>query len=199
MARPRAFETKVALERAMGVFWQFGYEEASLPDLLTGMGLTRGSLYKAFKDKKNLFLIVLELYESVAVDAAVETLNDKDTPDGRDRIIQMFEGLIAAAMNGDHRGCLLCTAAAGSASSDPDIAQTVHQGMTKMQGGLLAAIDAAPMFADLSNPERNRLANTLLTQYIGLQMLARSRLSLGILQHAADAIEDILTGAAHRP
>ena len=62
MARPREFEPAEAVEKAMQVFWQHGYEDASLPDLLNGMGLTRGSLYKAFGDKRQLFLRALERY-----------------------------------------------------------------------------------------------------------------------------------------
>ncbi|MEM7520291.1 MAG: TetR/AcrR family transcriptional regulator, partial [Pseudomonadota bacterium] len=83
MARPREFEPDEAIENAMEVFWQHGYEGASLPDLLAGMGLTRGSIYKAFKDKKNLFLLVLDRYESRVVDAGVAALVDPQTPDGR--------------------------------------------------------------------------------------------------------------------
>jgi hypothetical protein len=36
----------------------------------------------------------------------------------------------------------------------------------------------------------------LLTQYVGLRMLARSRLPLGVLKHAVQSVEDILRGAA---
>ena len=54
MARPREFDTDVALSGAMDVFWEHGYEGASLPDLLIGMHLTRGSLYKAFNGEKTL-------------------------------------------------------------------------------------------------------------------------------------------------
>ena len=71
MARPREFEPEEAIQKAMQVFWEHGYEGASLPDLLAGMGLTRGSLYKAFKDKKSLFLLVLDRYEMSAVKSGV--------------------------------------------------------------------------------------------------------------------------------
>ena len=47
MARPREFEIDDALQDAMAVFWRKGYDGASLPDLLDGMGIARGSLYKA--------------------------------------------------------------------------------------------------------------------------------------------------------
>ena len=62
MARPRVFDTDVALSGAMDVFWEHGYEGASRPYLLIGTHLTRGSLYKSFNDK-SLFLTVLNRYE----------------------------------------------------------------------------------------------------------------------------------------
>ena len=63
MARPREFDIDTALARALDVFWEKGYGDASLPDLLEGMKLTRGSLYKAFADKETLYLRVLERYD----------------------------------------------------------------------------------------------------------------------------------------
>ncbi len=195
MARPREFDTDDALEAAMQVFWRHGYQDASLPDLLEGMGLTRGSLYKAFKDKKNLFLLVLDRYETAAVDGAVEVLRDRSITDGSARITGLFAGVVAASEGGDHRGCLLCTAAAGAAADDTDIAKAVHIGMAKMQKGFEYALGDAPQLEGLADADRLRLANVLLTQYIGLRMLVRSRLPLGVLEGAVRGIEDILRPA----
>lgn len=195
MARPREFETDEAIEKAMQVFWQHGYEDASLPDLLRGMGLTRGSLYKAFKDKKNLFLLVLERYERVAVDKGVALLLNADIVDGADRVLLMFKGLVTAVAEGDHRGCLLCTAAAGSAANDADIAEAVGAGLTKLQTGFLQALKDAPMLQDISSARRARLAETLLTQYMGLRMIARSQLSSSVLDHAVQSVDEMLRDA----
>ena len=192
MARPREFDTDDALERAMQVFWQHGYRAASLPDLLEGMGLTRGSLYKAFKDKKSLFLMVLDRYETSLVDAGAAMLADPANGDGRTRIMALFGGLIAAVEGGDHRGCLLCTAASGAAADDADIAAVVHQGLAKLQQGLAAAVGDID---GIDAGERMRLADTLLTQYIGLRMLARSRLPMGILEHSVQGVARVLDGA----
>lgn len=52
IGRPREFELEEAARDAMNVFWDLGYEAASLPDLIAGTGLSRGSLYKAFGDKR---------------------------------------------------------------------------------------------------------------------------------------------------
>lgn len=192
MARPREFEESEAIAKAAEVFWTHGFQDASLPDLLTGMGLTRGSLYKAFKDKKNLFLLVLDHYETKAVDRAVEMLNDADQPDGSQRIIILFQGVYDAVKRGEERGCLLCTAASGTEMLDADIGASVHRGLLKMQTGFYAALEASPAHVALSDQARRRLANVLLTQYVGLRMLARSRLSLGVLEQSAAGVGDIL-------
>jgi AcrR family transcriptional regulator len=60
--RPRSFDVKKALDAAMNVFWQEGYEGASLSDLTGAMGISRPSLYAAFGDKESLFRMVLDRY-----------------------------------------------------------------------------------------------------------------------------------------
>lgn len=62
MARPRAFDEAVVLEKATRVFWEKGYEATSLCDLTAATGLGKGSLYGAFGDKRRLFLRSLRTY-----------------------------------------------------------------------------------------------------------------------------------------
>ena len=63
MARPRKFEIDdVRLEAAAQTFWKSGYECALLSTLTKALGLQKGSIYKAFRDKRTLFLMVLEHY-----------------------------------------------------------------------------------------------------------------------------------------
>lgn len=60
--RPRAFEHEQALERALQVFWQRGYEGASLNELTDALGINRPSLYAAFGNKEELFRKALQRY-----------------------------------------------------------------------------------------------------------------------------------------
>jgi AcrR family transcriptional regulator len=60
--RPRSFDLDKALDRALQVFRQKGYEGASLTDLTRAMGINRPSLYGAFGDKETLFRKALDRY-----------------------------------------------------------------------------------------------------------------------------------------
>ncbi|MFC9082805.1 TetR/AcrR family transcriptional regulator [Streptomyces sp. NPDC057062] len=62
IGRPRGFDTDEALERAMLVFWEHGYEGASTANLTNAMGISTTSMYAAFGNKENLFRKTLERY-----------------------------------------------------------------------------------------------------------------------------------------
>lgn len=55
MARPRAFDESEVLLRSKELFAAQGYNGTSIDDLVKATGLLRGSLYKAFGSKRNLF------------------------------------------------------------------------------------------------------------------------------------------------
>jgi len=59
VARPRSFDEAVAVRAAAAVFAARGYEGTSVDDLVTALGIQRGSLYAAFGSKRALYLRVL--------------------------------------------------------------------------------------------------------------------------------------------
>ncbi|MEP3636836.1 MAG: TetR/AcrR family transcriptional regulator [Paracoccaceae bacterium] len=192
MGRPREFDIDKAIERATDVFWDHGYEGASLPDLLNGMELTRGSLYKAFTDKRSLFLRVLELYERRTVQSAYDMLIDTTLPDGRKRIQSLFISVYQAVKAGDHRGCLLCSTAARPSAYDPEISKHTAAGLNLLRTGIVRALKDSPKHCDWDEGKRLRLADHLLTQYVGLRIIARSQVPMGILEHAGEGIAELL-------
>ena len=103
--RPRSFDTRKALDRALDVFWRKGYEGASLSDLTVAMGINRPSLYAAFGDKETLFRKALDRYASGPGAYGTEALNE---PTAR-AAIERFLRCAADSLTDPHhpRGCLM--------------------------------------------------------------------------------------------
>ena len=62
MGRPREFDADAAVEAAMRVFWEKGYDGATLSDLTSAMGINRSSMYTIFGDKEALFRKAIDRY-----------------------------------------------------------------------------------------------------------------------------------------
>lgn len=60
--RPLSFDKDSALQKAMLLFWRYGYEATAISDLTHAMGITAPSLYSAFGDKEQLFMACIARY-----------------------------------------------------------------------------------------------------------------------------------------
>ena len=60
--RPRSFDQTEALDAAVLVFWEKGFDGASIEDLTTAMGISRPSLYATFGNKRSLFIEAIDRY-----------------------------------------------------------------------------------------------------------------------------------------
>jgi TetR/AcrR family transcriptional repressor of nem operon len=175
MARPREFDIDEALERAMNVFWTKGYEGASLQDLLDAMNIARGSLYKAFDDKRSIYLAALDLYDRSEIQRTVDALRDRSAGDGATRIRLFLEGARAAVVRRqDRRGCFLCNAAVDQAPVDAATQGKVHAMTKRMERAVADALSASTQAAHWPAERRAETALALTNAYLGLRVLARS-------------------------
>lgn len=55
--RPKVFDREAALDKAMTLFWQHGYEATSLADLVEATGAKAPTLYAEFTNKKDYFAL----------------------------------------------------------------------------------------------------------------------------------------------
>jgi TetR/AcrR family transcriptional repressor of nem operon len=175
MARPREFDIDEALDRAMNVFWAKGYEGASLQDLLEAMGIARGSLYKAFDDKRSVYLAALGRYDRTVVQAAVDLLSDPDAGDGVDRIRRFLRAARdAVAEHKDRRGCFLCNAAVDQAPVDAAVQTQVRAMMKRLERATQTALRESRPGASWPAKRRAEIALLVTNAYVGLRVLAKS-------------------------
>lgn len=103
--RPRAFDVNDALDNALRVFWQKGYEGTSMPDLTEAMGINRPSLYAAFGNKEELFRKALDRYTEKASAFMQEVLSE---PTAYSAIEKLLRKIADGQCSKDNpRGCLL--------------------------------------------------------------------------------------------
>jgi AcrR family transcriptional regulator len=74
--RPISFDRDAALEAAMLLFWNRGYEGASMADLTEAMGLNPSSIYAAFGDKHALFSLAVKRYMETRAQYATKALEE---------------------------------------------------------------------------------------------------------------------------
>ena len=181
VGRPREFDEGDVLDSVMKLFWRQGYEGTGLKDILTATGLAKGSIYKAFASKHNLYLKSLERYEALHVDTAVEALTS-DKP----ALVRLDDFLSAPLKNlsegGMHKGCFLCNASADRASSDEETRDLVQRGFQKLGQGL--AIAVSELQPEWSNARIQQTAQMVLSVYSGLRTMSRSGLSMAALKNA---------------
>ncbi|WP_022929370.1 TetR/AcrR family transcriptional regulator [Patulibacter americanus] len=104
IGRPREFDVDDALERAMRVFWERGYEGASLVDLTTAMGITKPSMYAAFGNKEQLFRRAVQRYAEGPGHYAKLALEE---PTARAVAEAFLRGAVGTTTSpGDPAGCL---------------------------------------------------------------------------------------------
>ena len=62
MGRPKNFSRESVLEKALPVFWKYGFADTSLEELEKATGVNKSGLYAEFADKGDLYLESLRHY-----------------------------------------------------------------------------------------------------------------------------------------
>lgn len=173
MGRPREFDPDAALDCALRVFWEKGYEGASLTDLTEAMGINRPSLYAAFGNKESLFRKAMERYAegpAAYVKAALEE------PTARAVAAKLLTGSMEFLANGQNpRGCFMIQ----SALVCGDAAGAVRDELMRVRCRMLTAIkerfDRAKAEGDLpADVDTCRLARFITTVMQGMSVQACS-------------------------
>jgi TetR/AcrR family transcriptional repressor of nem operon len=122
--RPREFDMDRALDRAVRAFRERGYHATSIGDLTEAMQIATGSIYKAFKDKRDVFLAAFDRYSTARNEEIRRVANTAEC--GRDRLRAVLHSYVESSQGAEGlRGCLVVSSAVELAAVDPVIAARV--------------------------------------------------------------------------
>jgi TetR/AcrR family transcriptional regulator, transcriptional repressor for nem operon len=122
--RPREFDADQALDKAIGTFSENGYHATSLGQLTAAMEIAEGSLYKAFHDKRGVFLAAFERYVILRSERLARELAGARKGRGKVRAVLAVYAEYSHGKSG-RRGCFVVGSAVDLASSDPEMAKRV--------------------------------------------------------------------------
>ena len=171
--RPLSFDRDAALETAMHVFWERGYEAASISDLTSAMGITPPSLYTAFGDKEQLFLEAIERYALGYGSAGVRAL--KEEPTARSAIERwLLEAANELTQPCHPKGCMVVMAATNCSATAERVQDALLLRRTEAIANVGRRIQGGIDNGELpSDTDAQDLANFYATIYQGMSMQAK--------------------------
>ncbi len=196
MARPKAFDIEQALDAAVRLFWERGYEATSVQDLVDTLGVNRASLYGTFGDKAHLFAAAIERYAHQVRALVAGELAPPHA--GREAVARYLEAVIQVGSRpSSPRGCLLLNTALTCTTAPPELLERASAAVRGSEGALLAALRRDPQ---LSGREDVRaLARFFAAESHGLAVLARAGVKPAQLREAAAVALRVLDAPAPGP
>jgi AcrR family transcriptional regulator len=126
--RPKGFIPDEALDRAVEMFWEYGYEGVDVDRIARAVNVTKPALYRAFGDKSTLLLRAVERYTLTYV--AVRMAAFQAEPDIHKAVTTFCDATVNAASNVARGGCMLAAAALGHSKRVAEIHLYVANGFT---------------------------------------------------------------------
>ena len=124
--RPLSFDREKALEQAMLMFWQYGYEATSVQDLIQAMGITAPSLYTAFGDKEQLFMEAIQYYQQKDGCQVDEIF--ANAPTAKIAIeLYLHENAVKLVQPSKPHGCMIVTAATNCSTQSSHVQAALAQ------------------------------------------------------------------------
>jgi TetR/AcrR family transcriptional repressor of nem operon len=182
MPRAKAFDPSVALDRAVELFWQRGYEGASMTLLLEAMEISRQSLYDTFGDKHKLFLAALDRYRSNLHVELRRLLATHDT--GRAGIRAVFDMVGREVLDRpEHRSCMMANAALELGQHDDAVRGRVAGHLAQVEELFHSALERDRAAGEIP-PERDTqaAARCLVNAIHGLGVLGRAGVERSVIE-----------------
>lgn len=174
MPRPKEFIPEEALEKAMDVFWRKGYEATSIEDLVTHMGINRGSLYETFGDKHQLFSAALDRYCTQVIAERFKVLDQPGS--ACEAIKTFFRGLVnMAGTDAARKGCLVANTAMELSPHDKEAGKRITIALQWVENRFYQALVRAREQGELNDSKDLRaIARTLACLLQGAAVMAKA-------------------------
>ncbi|WP_329116954.1 TetR/AcrR family transcriptional regulator [Streptomyces sp. NBC_01465] len=175
MARTKEFDPDAALQSALELFWQRGYEATSMADLVEHLGIGRASIYATFGNKHELYLKALDRYGEMRDPQLIAELSQPGP--ALPQVRSMFRRFAAESMADTSRlaGCLVSNTAAELGPHDAACARRVERSWDHLETLLHAALARAQAQGELpADRDPRAIARMLLVLAQGQRIVGKA-------------------------
>ena len=181
--RPRSFDEETALDELTALFWQKGYTQTSVADLVEASGVPKPSLYRIFGSKEELFASILRRYMATRMDM-ISTLVAHAGPgvDGIHTFLSLMRDDVVSGTS--QNGCLLVAASAELHGTTPGF----DDFGSAYRGALRERIYTLVERAGGADNVIDQRADLMLTWFMGLDVTTRGAGDEAEIDRAIDAM-----------
>ena len=174
MPRHKTFAVEDALDTAIELFAERGYQDTGMGELACRLGLSRSSIYTTFDDKQSLFAQTLQRYGTECRAPGMHALRGDGSP--RAALLGAFQWAADADASPQRdQQCLLINAALESRTFAPELAQALQGMLLSMELRFRGAVERARGANEVAgNVDPVQTSRALLGLYLGLCTLVRS-------------------------
>jgi TetR/AcrR family transcriptional regulator, transcriptional repressor for nem operon len=168
MARPKAFDEEQALDAAIDVFREHGFEGTSAEMLVRALRIGRQSLYDTFGDKWKLYLSSMRRY--IAGETQAHVLALRNEPRAIDGIGAMIDRVIADA----GRSCLGVNSICEFGRSRQELAEIHDAAARTINAAIVERVREAQAEGDVTpDLDPKEAAGFLSASFAGARIAAR--------------------------
>ncbi len=191
----KQFDPKVALRRAMHVFWAQGYEGTSLSELLQAMGIQKGSFYDTYGSKHEVYLEAMDLY----LDERFSTFHKIiDGREPKDALLALMEAIKKESVGSDRqKSCLALNCVLERAQSDPAALERVQAGFKYHEKLFATLIRKAQAEGSICpSVDANETSKVLLGLTMAMRVYGKAQAPASTLQALMKQVRSVLSVAA---
>ncbi len=175
MARVREFDEAEALEKAMRLFWQKGYSETSVRDLVEHTGVAHAGLYTAFGGKRELYQAALDHYD---ITYGNMLFGPMEKPDACRAQVEEFFYFILRAVKAEkfQNGCMMCNTAVEFGNDEQGVLSVASANVERMTSALENALKRAHANGEVRDDlDPVATASFFGSVFYGIAVLSRSK------------------------
>jgi TetR/AcrR family transcriptional repressor of nem operon len=188
--RPRQFDEDDVLDALVQLFWERGFEAASLNDIVAAAELNRSSLYKTFGTKDQVFFAAIDRYLADRLAALDETLGRER---GLENVGEFLETLRTRfTTDGGSRGCLAVNTLTELGMRDERVAAVANRYRHQLSSGLQRPLERAAARGEIDRGLIEAYVDMLVAFCVSLAVTARSGATPDELERQIDSMKRLV-------